>query len=125
MRKYLGIVPLLLAAACISGIQAGEPRGGLGLRGPLFPSWLPRCGGCPDDYCGKPEPCLLRPCDWTCSDYCRKSQPCLQRPCDFRCDDYDRKHGPCPAPSCSPLNRCNTTCESCCPPRRPWWKWWD
>ena len=117
------LVPLLVIAIC-----GGASDRALGIDcltrwcrdaycGDLKWSCLPE-GGCCDDYCRKPLPCVKPLCDsGSCDDYCPKPLPCVKPLCYCGCcDDYCRK----------PLPQLN--CHFCCgypdyyrcgPPDRP------
>lgn len=98
----LGLVAIIGIVNLRAAI-AGDARSGCKCARACVGAPMPCC---PDDYCGKPLPCV--PC-WTgccCpDDYCRKPlpNPCLPLACCCP-DDYCRK--PLPKLSCHPLPAC-------------------
>lgn len=93
VRNVLGLAAVLLIGAAAAA-TAGEPR--------LAPV-VARCGDCdvghaigccPDRYCRKPAPCVVRPRTLCGDAYCRKPAPCVERPKITCSDDYCRKPSP-------------------------------
>ncbi len=78
------------------------------------PSRRPTCqpcqsamGGCCDDYCSKPLPCISPNCRGCIDDYCGKPLPCISCTRPGCVDDYCPK--PCPRfirPLCLPWYQC-------------------
>jgi hypothetical protein len=87
--------------ALVSPVRSARSRcpvRGSARRHTLSPAGNPACriAGCPDDYCGKPSPCICAPNCFLADTYCRK--PCLLLPCPTKpcCpDDYQSKPTPC------------------------------
>ena len=96
-RMWIAITALVSLGAFSPIVMSGEGIGKGGTQ--LSPAGCnPACriAGCPDDYCGKPSPCICAPNCFLADTYCRK--PCLLLPCPTKpcCpDDYQSKPTPC------------------------------
>ena len=114
MRKVLAGVILLTAAAACPAAERKCSR----WWDALCPWRLPLSLCCPDDYCGKPAPCLPPAyCPRGCDDYCPKPAPCLPAMyCPKGCDDYCAKPAP-HLPCDLPYMKCHPSDGKCDAPK--------
>jgi hypothetical protein len=106
MKAFMLAIPVIVAFGASLAV-ASEPNT------TVAPCCVDSCGatrplgGCPDDYCRKPMPCVRRlPCG-QCDDYCPKPLP---RICTLPCgESYEYCRKPWPR-LCRPLRAENYSC---------------